>query len=150
MIPFNLRCMISDVQVLGKLRLSIEYNPMEKGGGIAQIDVALAEYPDIQCNMQMFDSLDFNALSTTFGSMTANLRGRFRAAVMEYVYPNTYPLLAKNDSGKTGDKKKSITVGFGADLEDLEDDLKTTLTGIDDLLTNKDKQTDSGMNLISR
>lgn len=140
--------MVSEVHILGKLRISIEYNPLDHGGGISQIDIALSEYPDIHSSLQMFDSLDFNALSSTIPSLTATLRKRFREALMQYVFPNTYPLMAKNDRpGANDDKKKIINVGFGTDMEDLEDEIKNTLLDINQLLTNKDHNESAvGMN----
>ncbi|KAL0486242.1 1 TM domain-containing transmembrane protein [Acrasis kona] len=142
MLPLNLRCLLSEVIISGKLRISIEYFPIDQGSGISQVDVSLSEYPEIDSKLQMFDSLDFNAISSTIPSLTATLKKRFKESLMMYVYPNTYPLMTKNQSkGSNGEDKNVITIGN--EMDDLEDAVKSTLLDVNQLLTNKDHNASS-------
>lgn len=127
---------------------------------ISKVDISLSEYPDIDGEVQMFDSFDLKSLSQAIPALTHTMKRKFRENVMMFVFPNTIPLYASGvdgdddddddddsmqhvDSHKRGAKTTSAKLansrkaqmGFDkTDMEDLEDELKKSLLDINQLL----------------
>jgi hypothetical protein len=83
-VPLDLKCMAKDFMFHATFRFNIEYS----GLGVKELSFCFSEYPEVDFNINLFDSVDFNAIASHIPILNLSIRKKFKETLETCNVPN--------------------------------------------------------------